>query len=100
MLRPPSTLISLETAVMKMDGRQDGHMPGAADLASQPPARLIGREAELARLGVSRISVGGAFAFTAGKLVHPGLPTLRQLKLVEHVVDRLAALVIGCSRQP
>jgi DNA-binding CsgD family transcriptional regulator/tetratricopeptide (TPR) repeat protein len=36
---------------MKMDGRQDGHMPGAADLPSQQPARLIGREAELARLG-------------------------------------------------
>jgi DNA-binding CsgD family transcriptional regulator len=36
---------------MKMDGRQDGHMPGAADLPPQQPARLIGREAELARLG-------------------------------------------------
>ncbi|MCW2911278.1 MAG: transcriptional regulator, partial [Actinomycetia bacterium] len=43
-------LISLETALMKRTAREDRHMPGPGELPSQQPARIIGREAGLARL--------------------------------------------------
>src|ERR1700730_7813288 len=49
MLGPPS-LFSLETALMKRTAREDRHMPGPGELPSQQPARIIGREAGLARL--------------------------------------------------
>src|ERR1700728_1310881 len=45
-------MIAVERVVrlVEQTGREDRHMPGSGELRSQPPERIIGREAELARL--------------------------------------------------
>src|SRR6266851_4768352 len=46
----PRSLLSQEMALMKRTGREDRHMPGPGELPSQQPARILGRDAGLARL--------------------------------------------------
>src|ERR1700733_9315237 len=45
-------MIAVERVVRRVErtGREDRHMPGSGELRSQHPERIIGREAELARL--------------------------------------------------
>src|SRR5713226_2252994 len=49
MLRSQSRF-SPETALMRRTGREDRQMPGPGELPAQQPARIIGRDAGLARL--------------------------------------------------
>jgi hypothetical protein len=46
----PRSRFSLGTALTKRIGREDRPMPGPGELPAQQPARIIGREAGLARL--------------------------------------------------
>src|SRR5580658_2915785 len=46
----PRPLFCLGTALTKRTGREDSPMPGPGELRSQQRARIIGREAGLARL--------------------------------------------------